>query len=314
MRDSHDIPTVRDIRSLGSCAHLTGAWRSHLRSVSIPRDNRAAPQRATPVDPGEHGLVARKGVEEEIRRLSELLEQRERTAALTAANRELEAFASSVSHDLRAPLRAIDGFTALLLQKHAHELDAEGRHYLDQVRAGTVRMNELIDALLSLSRVVNSEVQRERVDLSALARTITEELYKVEPSRQVEFVITPGLFAEADVHLARLALEHLLENAWKYTSKHPSARIELGAAARDGQAAFFVRDDGAGFDMTHADKLFGPFQRLHSATEFEGSGIGLAIVRRIIHRHGGHISAEAAVEQGATFYFSLGTANVWSAT
>jgi light-regulated signal transduction histidine kinase (bacteriophytochrome) len=293
----------------------SGAWWSHPRSVRVPRDNRAAPQRATPVDPGEHGLIARKGAEKEIRRLNELLEHRvrQRTAALTAANRELEAFASSVSHDLRAPLRAIDGFTALLLQKHAHELDAEGRHYLDQVRAGTVRMSELIDDLLSLSRVVNSEVQRERFDLSALAKAITEELHKREPNRQVESVITPGLFAEADVHLARVALENLLENAWKYTSKRPTARVELGVTERDGQTVFFVRDDGAGFDMTYADKLFRPFQRVHSATEFEGSGIGLTIVQRIIHCHGGYIWAEGDVERGATFYFTLGTADVSSA-
>ncbi|MBI4319890.1 MAG: HAMP domain-containing protein [Chloroflexi bacterium] len=230
---------------------------------------------------------------------------RDHAARLEQINRELEGFSYSVSHDLRAPLRAIDGFSHALLEDYADKLDEQGKGYLDRVRAASQRMAQLIDDLLSLSRLTRSEVRREQVDLSALVGTIAAELRQTEPERQVEFVIAEGLVAMGDTRLLRVALENLLGNAWKFTGKHPSARIEFGVVEQDGKPAYFVRDDGAGFDMAYADRLFGAFQRLHTPMEFPGSGIGLATVQRIIHRHGGDVWAEGAVEQGATFYFTL---------
>jgi signal transduction histidine kinase len=235
------------------------------------------------------------------------LEQRvqERTHQLAVANKELEAFSYSVSHDLRAPLRGIDGFSQALLEDHAEQLNEDGKDLLDRVRSATQRMSTLIDDLLDLSRITRSEMQTGSVDLSELAGTVAEELKKTEPGRNVEFVIADGLTATGDSHLLRVVMENLLGNAWKYTSGHPRARIELGSKEVDGRMVYFVRDDGAGFDPTYSSRLFGAFQRLHTASEFPGTGVGLASVQRIIHRHGGTITAEAAVEKGATFYFTL---------
>jgi signal transduction histidine kinase len=229
----------------------------------------------------------------------------ERTADLAAVNKELEAFAYSVSHDLRTPLRSIDGFSQALLEDYEDELDTTGQDYLRRVRAASQRMGQLIDDLLSLSRLTRQEIGRERVDLSALAKTIAVNLQERQPERQVEFVIERGIVAIGDKHLLRIVLENLMGNAWKFTSKHPRARIEFGVTKCDGQTAYFVRDDGAGFDMAYVHKLFGAFQRLHGIADFEGSGIGLATVQRIVHRHGGRIWAEGAVEQGARFCFTL---------
>jgi light-regulated signal transduction histidine kinase (bacteriophytochrome) len=235
------------------------------------------------------------------------LEQRvqERTHQLAVANKELETFSYSVSHDLRAPLRGIDGFSQALLEDHADQLDSNGKKYLERVRAAARRMSTLIDDLLDLSRVSRSEMRRGMVDLSDLAATIAEELQKAEPDRRVDFVIEAGLTANGDSHLLRVVMENLLGNAWKYTSRHSRARIEFGRKEVDGRTVHFVRDDGAGFDPTYSNRLFGAFQRLHPATEFPGTGVGLASVQRIINRHGGTISAEGAVEKGATFYFTL---------
>lgn len=243
----------------------------------------------------------------ELRTYHDHLEElvHERTTELAMANRELEAFCYSVSHDLRAPLRSIDGFSQMLLEDYGSALGAEGRDYLQRVRAASQRMAQLIDDLLELSRLARSEVRRERVDLSALARAIAAELSQTQPERRVTFVVEDGLEAEADPQLLRVMLENLVGNAWKFTSKHPAARIEVGARREAGELVYFVRDDGAGFDMAYADRLFGAFQRLHTASEFDGNGIGLATVERIIHRHGGRIWAEGAVEKGATFYFTL---------
>lgn len=235
------------------------------------------------------------------------MEQRvqERTTQLAATNRELEAFAYSVAHDLRAPLRSIDGFSLALLEDCAGKLDSDGKDYLGRVRTATQRMSVLIDDLLNLSRVARSEMQKERLNLSVVARSVAAELQKGEPDRQVEFVIDENLFANGDLRLLRVAIENLLGNAWKYTARHSRARIEFGRSGHEGRTVYFVRDDGAGFDPQYADRLFGAFQRLHSNSEFPGTGIGLATVQRIICRHGGEIWAEAAVEKGATFFFTL---------
>lgn len=244
----------------------------------------------------------------QVQRYAAELEARvaERTARLMEINAELEAFASSVSHDLRAPLRSIDGFSQILLEDYADRLDAKGQDYLQRVRRATQHMGELIDALLMLSRVTQVELQCEPLDLSALAQTIAAELQQHEPARQVEFVIAEELQVSGDPRLLRVVLENLLGNAWKYTAKHAQARLEVGAISQpDGRLAYFVRDDGAGFDMAHADKLFRLFQRLHGPSEFAGTGVGLVTVQRIIHRHGGRVWAEAAVEQGTTVYFTL---------
>lgn len=251
----------------------------------------------------------RKRAEAEIQAANVELERRvaERTAELQRLNRELDAFSSSVSHDLRAPLRAIKGFSRYLLEDYGARLDADGRHYVDRINAGTHRMEQLIEDLLSLSRVTRKELTSMVVNLSDLAHAIAAELLKSEPTRRVEFIIAPELADSGDPHLLRVALENLLGNAWKYTGNHPAARIEFGRLEGNGASAYFVRDDGAGFDMKYAAKLFTAFQRLHSGREFEGTGVGLATVQRIIFRHGGRVWAEAAVEQGATFYFTLGS-------
>jgi len=228
-----------------------------------------------------------------------------RTAQLEAANKELESFSYSVSHDLRAPLRGIDGFSQALLEDYGDRLDAQGKSYLQRVRAASQRMAELIDDMLSLSRVSRGEMKSETVDLGALAQNIAAELQSADRRRQVEFTIAAGLLAKGDTRLLRVVLENLLRNAWKFTGKNSTAKIEVGVDRQNGQPVYFVRDDGAGFDMAYAEKLFGAFQRLHSSTEFQGTGIGLATVQRVIRRHGGRVWAESKVGQGATFYFTL---------
>ncbi len=229
----------------------------------------------------------------------------EATAKLLAVNKELESFSYSVSHDLRAPLRGMQGFSELLLKDYGPRLDDRARDYLNRIRAAGLRMGQLIDDLLRLSRISTAALEREQVDLTELARQVGGELRQQDPERDVTFAIAEGLCARGDRRLLEVVLENLLGNAWKFTGSHPSARIEVGRAACDGQPAFYVRDDGAGFDMAYAANLFGPFQRLHRSDEFEGSGIGLATVQRIIRRHGGEVWAESAPECGATFYFTL---------
>ena len=224
---------------------------------------------------------------------------------LETANKELESFSYSVSHDLRAPLRSIDGFSQALLKDYNDNLDETGKDFLRRVRAASQKMANLIDDLLKLSRIARSEMHRERVNLTMVARETAEELQKTQPARRVEFIIADGVTAYGDPHLLRVGMENLLGNSWKFTGKNPAARIEFGATHGDGRAVYYIRDNGVGFDMAYADKLFGAFQRLHPNSEFEGMGIGLATVQRIIHRHNGRVWAEGKINEGATFYFSL---------
>jgi signal transduction histidine kinase len=232
----------------------------------------------------------------------------ERTSELESANRELEAFSYSVSHDLRAPLDTMNGFAYVLLKNYEQRLDANGKQALMSIRAAARRMAELIDDLLNLSRVTTSSMRREQIDLSDFARSIMEELCRHDPERRVEFVAPTTADTHADARLLRIVMENLLRNAWKYTSQHEHARIEFGVENKNGRTIYFVKDDGSGFDPRSTDRLFQPFQRLHSSAEFPGNGVGLATVKRIIQRHGGEVWAEGAVEKGATFYFTLGPA------
>lgn len=227
------------------------------------------------------------------------------TAQLETSNRELEAFAYSVSHDLRAPLRAIDGFSRALVEDYGDQFDEEGRDYFDRIRHNVGRMGQLIDDLLRLSRVSRSTMLYTPVDLSALVQGQINELHTAEPDRVVTVVIAPGITVSADPTLMQVALTNLVQNAWKFTAHHTAATLEFGVMLQGGELVYYLRDDGAGFDMAYANKLFGVFQRLHNTDEFPGTGIGLATVQRAIHRHGGRVWAEAAVEQGATFYFTL---------
>lgn len=242
-------------------------------------------------------VTAQKQAEKEIRL---------QTVALQTANQELEAFSYSVSHDLRTPLRAIDGFSQAVLEDYSGKLDDQGKNYLQRIRTATQRMGQLIDDMLDLSNISRVEMRHDTVDLSALANDVITELRNNEPSRIVECQIESGLTVEGDASLLRVALSNLLGNAWKYSGKTNKAILKFGMKQNtDGLREFFVSDNGVGFDMAYADKLFGAFQRLHSFSEFPGTGVGLATVQRVIHRHGGLIRGEGVLEQGATFYFSL---------
>lgn len=249
----------------------------------------------------------RKRAAENLREFTKELEQRvrERTLELETANEELEAFSYSVSHDLRAPLRSIDGFSHALVEEYAHSLDEQGRDYLRRIRAASQRMAQLIDDLLALSRYTRQPMRRSMVNLSRLAADIVRDLQSHAPSRAVQVTIDPDLHAYGDASLLEAVLQNLLDNAWKFTSKTEHPIIEFGALHQGDERIYYVRDNGAGFDMRHADKLFGAFQRLHAERDFPGTGIGLALVQRILHRHGGRIWAEAQPGQGATFYFTV---------
>jgi light-regulated signal transduction histidine kinase (bacteriophytochrome) len=244
----------------------------------------------------------------EVQLLNAELEERVRlrTAELEATNRELEAFSYSVSHDLRAPLRSVDGFSVALEEDYGAVLSGEGKHYLARIRAGVQRMGQLIDALLQLSRITRADIVIEPVDLSALASQVADELSQEHPGRNIRFQIEPGLTAQGDVNLLRAVLENMFGNAVKFTARLAEAHIAFGYSPERG--AYYVRDNGAGFDQQYASKLFVAFQRLHGDKDFKGSGIGLASVARVIRRHHGTMSAEGVVDGGATFWFTLGSA------
>ena len=253
-----------------------------------------------------------------LRRQAELLARSEQAALelaetraelvrdLEHKNRELESFSYAVSHDLRAPLRRIGSFSRAVLDTHSDRLDEAGRRYLTRVREASEQMSQLIDDVLYLSRVTRAELREQEVDLSELATMTLGRLQEADPGRSVEVKVRPGVVVDGDARLLRIAMENLLENAWKFTARQAEPRIEFGVSTISGEPTYFIRDNGAGFDMTYAGRLFGPFQRLHPQHEFPGSGIGLATVQRIIHRHGGRVWAEGLVGQGATFQFTLG--------
>jgi light-regulated signal transduction histidine kinase (bacteriophytochrome) len=243
----------------------------------------------------------------EVRRVNAELERRvtERTRQLEAANRELEAFAYAVSHDLRAPLRSMSGFSQILQENAPPGLDEKSRHYLQRIHDASVRMSSLIDDLLNLSRIGRSELTARPISLSQIAAEAAAAIRERHPTREVQLEITQGMEVSADPRLLRIALENLLSNAWKYTSRSPQARVAVGTQTGDSGPVYFVRDNGVGFDMKYADKLFVPFQRLHPESEFPGSGIGLVTVQRIVARHGGRIWADAKPDEGATFYFTI---------
>ncbi|HUS27651.1 MAG TPA: ATP-binding protein [Kofleriaceae bacterium] len=292
--------------------HLIRRTVRSLQAVSEGVERLARGDFATPIDvpPGDEiGDLAREA-NRTADRLREYREQAAREAqAAATANKELEAFSYSVSHDLRAPLRGIAGFSLALVEDESDKLSPKGHDYLNRIRAGAQRMGELIDDLLRLSRVSRADFKKERVDVSSLATLVVEDLRKSAPERSVAVDIQPNVSASADPRLLRIVLENLIGNAWKFTSKTESAKIEVGARDDDSeggkQRVYFVRDNGAGFDMKYAERLFAAFQRLHSDKEFPGTGIGLATVQRIVIRHGGRIWVEAAPSAGATFQFTL---------
>lgn len=252
-------------------------------------------------------ITDRKRAEQEVQVLNAELEQRvrERTAELEASTKELDAFAYSVSHDLRAPLRSLHGFSQLLLEDYSEQLDETGVAHLRRLQVNATLMAQLLDDLLRLSRTTRVELRRQSIDLSAMAESIIQDLAADEPDRVVEVSVQPALRGVGDLHLIRLALQNLIANAWKFTAQRPDGQITVGSTMQGAQQAYFVRDNGAGFDSKYKGKLFEPFQRLHSAADFEGSGIGLAIVQRVVLRHGGTVWAESSPGQGATFYFTM---------
>jgi two-component system sensor histidine kinase/response regulator len=255
---------------------------------------------------------------EQLRRQAQLLQASEQEARdlaearaelvrdLEHKNRELESFSYAVSHDLRAPLRRIESSSRAVQESQGDRLDDAGRHYLDRVREASQQMSRLIDDVLYLARVTRADMREHEVDLSGLVTLLLDRMREAEPDRPVEVKVRPGITVAADGPLLRIAVTNLLENAWKFTARTPAARIEFGVTNAGGEPTYFVRDNGAGFDMAYADRLFGPFQRLHRASEFPGTGIGLATVQRIIHRHGGRVWAEGTLGQGATFHFTIG--------
>jgi len=298
------------VDGLGVASALAIPLRSRQRTVGVVSLLRSTPGRPYSVEDQHFAqdVADRAGLAIDNAALVGTLERRvaARTAALELANPELEAFSYSVSHDLRAPLRAISGFSQILVTDHAEQLDAQGTHYLQRVVTATQRMAALIDDLLSLAQITRTQLRWTPINLSAIAAHVASELRRREPARTTEIHIVPDVTARADARMMTIVLENLLGNAWKFTAKHRAAEIWFSAEQRNGETVYLLRDTGAGFDMKYGDKLFGAFQRLHGNGEYDGVGVGLATVHRIITRHGGRIWAEAAVDLGATFFFTLG--------
>jgi PAS domain S-box-containing protein len=302
------VPAERAQEETAILEHLAKGEVERFDTVRRRKDGRHIDVSVTisPVRDAEGRVVGISKVARDIterRRVEEALARAKDAAE--DANRELEAFSYSVAHDLRAPLRGMNGFAQVLLDTYGDKFDAEGKDWLQEILLNAHKMAALIDSLLSLSRVTRSEMRRETVDLSAVCRASAFQLRATDPQRSVAIVVQERLDATSDPVLTRALIDNLLGNAWKFTSKVPAARIEFGATEKDGAPAFFVRDNGAGFDMAFAKKLFAPFQRLHTVEEFPGTGIGLATVQRIVRRHGGRTWAEGVVDAGATFYFTL---------
>ena len=283
---------------------MTGTTRWTENKLSVIRDENSKP---VSILNEARDITERKLAEEEIKRLNEELDRRviERTTQLEAVNKELETFSYSVSHDLRAPLRSIDGFSHALLEDYQGKLDATGKSYLERICKATQHMGNLIDDMLKLSRVTQSEFNYQSIDLSKMVQSISDRFQKNNPNNNVKMTIQKGIVIQGDPHSMQIALTNLIDNAWKFTGKQKHPRIEFGATLKENEKIFFIRDNGVGFDMSYVGKLFGAFQRLHTMDEFAGTGIGLATVQRIINRHGGKIWAEGEVGKGATFYFTL---------
>jgi light-regulated signal transduction histidine kinase (bacteriophytochrome) len=301
-----DVPFIFVSGTMGEDAAIEGLTKGATDYVLKQKLSRLVPAIKRALTEAENKRE-RKRAEEELRIYHEHLEDmvKERTVKLEEANKELEAFSYSVSHDLRAPLRTITGFGNALLEDCEDKLDSNGRNYLHRIIAATGNMALLIEDMLNLSRITRTEMDIVPVNLSSLAKSIKDESQRSQPERLVNFIIAGNMEDSADPGLIRIVLENLLGNAWKFTGKKPEAKIEFGVIQEEGENVYFVRDNGAGFDMVYLDKLFAPFQRLHTTEEYPGTGIGLAIVKRIITRHGGKVWAEGKVDGGATFYFSL---------